>query len=415
MSKSGDRTPKFRPVQRLQIPEINAKGRIVVIVMLLVIAAVALGVGFTSLLNKDSGWRQVEVTTKEVNCSGDFVLNYHLGVSGTSATVENKQVTELYSDAAVSAYRIFNTAVSEEGLFNLAWVNAHVNQNVQVDPALYRAFAQIQKYGNRSLYLAPVYVEYDRIFLCEDEGEAMRYDPAQNEELVPYLAELARFANDPAMIDLELGEGNTVCLRVSDEYLSFAEEYDIDVFLDFGWMKNAFIADYIAGVLAENGYSSGYLSSYDGFTRNLDEGQEYSMNLFDRLDNLIYRPAVMEYTGPMSIVSLRNYPMGDADRWHYFSFSNGRIATAFVDPESGMDKSSTDNLVAYSQQAGCAEILLQLAPIFLAEELDVAALKELPQKQIDVIWFEDTELNRTQETLSLVPTEDAQTVGYQIP
>lgn len=417
MSKSGkQRTPYVRPVRSLPLPEINTKGRIILIVLLAVIAVVALVIGFTSLLGEDSGWREVEINTREVNCSEDFVLNYDFGGSGASATAENRQITELYTNGTVDAYRIFSTAVFEEQLFNLAYVNTHVNQWITVDGALYRAFEQVQAHGNRSLYLAPVYVEYNRIFLCEDEGEANRYDPAQNEELIPYLAELARFANDPAMIDLELGGDNTVRLRVSEEYLAFAGEYDIEAFLDFGWLKNAFICDYIADILVENGFTNGYLASYDGFTRNLDaRGQSYSMNLFDRLDNLIYRPVVMAYTGPMSIVSLRNYPMSDADRWHYFTFSNGRIATAFVDPADGIDKSSTDNLVAYSGEAGCAEILLNTAGIFVADEFDETALEALMQKGIHAIWFEDALLKRTQETLTLVPTEDAQTAGYQIP
>jgi len=417
MSKSGkQRTPYVRPVRSLPLPEINTKGRIILIVLLIVVAVVALAIGFTSLLGEDSGWREVEINTREVNCSADFVLNYDFGGSGASATAENRRLTELYTNAAVDAYRIFSTAVFEEQLYNLAYVNTHINQWITVDGALYRAFEQVQRHQNRSLYLAPVYVEYNRMFLCEDEGEAKRYDPSQNEELVPFLADLARFANDPAMIDLELGENNTVCLRVSDEYLAFAGEYGIEAFLDFGWLKNAFICDFIADILAENGFTNGYLASYDGFTRNLDaRGQNYSLNLFDRLDNLIYRPAVMEYAGPMSMVSLRNYPMSDADRWHYFAFSNGRIATAFVDPADGKDKSSTDNLVAYSGEVGCAEILLNVAGIFVADVLDETALETLPQKEINAIWFEGAVLKCTQESLTLVPTEDAQTAGYQIP
>lgn len=417
MSKSGKhRTPYIKPVQRIQLPQINTRMRTILIIVLLVIAAVALLIGFTSLLGNDSGWQEVEFTGGEVNCSADFVFNYYFGDSGASASVERRNVTELYSEAAVNAYRIFSANMVDEQMVNLACVNTSVNRNVQVDEALYRAFEQVQKYQNRSIYLAPVYVEYSRLFLCEDEGEARRYDPAQNAELAEYIGELTAYANDPDMIDLELLGDNTVCLKVSQEYLSFAEENGVDVFVDFGWMKNAFIIDYIADTLAENDFTNGYIASYDGFTRNLDaRGQSYSVNLFDRLGNLIYRPAVMEYTDPMSIVFLRNYPMSDADRWHYFSFSNGRIATTFVNPETGVDQSSTDNIVAYSEEIGCAEVLLNVAQIFMAEELNEAALESLPQQHVNAIWFEDSTLKCTQESVKLTATEDAKTAGYKIP
>ena len=73
-----------------------------------------------------------------------------------------------------------------------------------------------------------------------------------------------------------------------------------------------------------------------GFTRNLDvSGNSYSFNLFDRQNSDIYLPAVMQYKAPMSIVYLRNYPMSSQDRWHYYSFTNGRIVTACIDPADG--------------------------------------------------------------------------------
>lgn len=97
-------------------------------------------------------------------------------------------------------------------------------------------------------------------------------------------------------------------------------------------MKNAFITDYVADVMIDNGYTLGSLTSYDGFTRNLDqtsaitklnagpdtsgtaeENADYSFNLYDRQGNIIYPAGVMHYDGAESIVSLHNYPMSDKE------------------------------------------------------------------------------------------------------
>lgn len=400
----------LRPVKRIEVENKHLKLRIVLAILAIVIAVAAFSYGIRSILDRNSGWQAVDAYVEGVDCSSDFMLQYYFGSAGASATVEYKTVSALYTTALEEAYQLFYP----EG--GLAAINAQPNAPVETEPVLYRALEMIQSVGNRCLYLAPVYDEYDRIFLNENEVEAARYDPGQNDEIGAYVAQIAAFANDPDHIDLELLGGNRVCLQVSEEYLSYAEENGIEEFLDFGWMTNAFIADHIADTLEEGGYTLGYVSSYDGFTRNLDSsGQSYSLNLFDRLGNVIHQPAVMDYTGPMSIVSLRNYPMSDADRWHYFSFSNGRIATAFVDPKDGMSKSSTDNLVAYSERVGCAEILLNVNPIFLSDDLDEAALEVLTKQQIGTVWFEDTELKRTQEALVLTATEDAAAAGYKIP
>lgn len=402
----------LRPVKRIEVEHVNWKLRIVLVILAVVIAVAAFSYGINSILDRNSGWQAVEAYVDGVDCSSDFVLQYDFGSTGATATVEYKAVSALYTTALEEAYQAFYPSGG------LAAINANPNTVVETDPVLYRALELIQSAGNRCLYLGPVYDEYDRIFLHENEVEAARYDPGQDEEIAAYVSQSAAYANDPSHINLELLSENRVRLNLSEEYLAYAKENGIEEFLDFGWMTNAFFVDHIAETLVENGYTMGHISSYDGFTRNLDKRDfSYSLNLFDRLDNTIHQPAVMNYTGPMSIVSLRNYPMTDADRWHYFSFANGRIATAFIDPEDGMSKSSTDNLVAYSESAGCTEILLEIAPIFLADELDEVALDNLSeqQMQIQTVWFEDTQLKCTQESLMLAATEDAETAGYKIP
>lgn len=401
----------LRPVKRIEVENVShVKLRIVLAILAAVIAVTAFSYGIRSVLNRNTGWQTVESFADGVDCGTDFVLQYYFGSAGASATTEYKAVSGLYTTALEEAYQLFYP----QG--GLAAINAQPNAPVETDPVLYDALKAIRSSGNRCLYLAPVYEEYDRVFLCENEVEAARYDPGLNDEVGAYVAQIALFANDLNQIDLEFLDGNRVCLNVSDEYLAFAKENGIEEFLDFGWMTNAFIADHIAQTLAGSGYTHGYVSSYDGFVRNLDgSGQSYSLNLFDRLDNAIHRPAVMDYTGPMSIVNLRNYPMTDADRWHYFSYADGRITTTFVDPADGTSKSSTDNLVSYSGDAGCAQILLEIAPIYLADELDETALTALSEQQIHSVWFEGTELRRTQESLVLNAVEDEQSAGYQIP
>lgn len=393
--------PRVKPVERIELSGKNGKLRIVLIIVLLVIAAVSLAAGLTALLNREPGWQEVAVSTDQVHCGEDFVLYYDFGDAGISATEENKQLTALYSDAAAKAWQLFSSETAENG--NLAYLNAHVNETVTVDPALHTALALVARYESRYVFLGAVYNEYARMFISESAAEAARYDPAQNADLMPYIQQAAAFANDPAAIRLEILENDQVKLTVSEEYLTFAEDYEFTEFVDFGWMTNAFIADYIAGILEENGFTRGYLVSYDGFTRNLDSrGEAYALNLFDRQDNDIYIPAKMHYSGPMSIVSMRNFPLSDRDRWHYYSFADsGRVATVMIDPEDGMDKSALHDLVCYSRTSGCAQILLQAAPIFIADEFSEDALLALAGQEIYAIWPQGTVLCYNEETLNL--------------
>lgn len=401
-SNRGKRVPYVKPVQRVEISEANVKIRMILIVVLLAIAAVAVITGVSSALRTEPGWHRIEVQSTKMNCGADFVLDYDFSDAGKTATAGFKKLTSLYSAACEDAFRIFSPDVPGGALANVHDLNARPNETVLVEPALYRALEQVRQYGNRNIYLGAVYAEYDRIFRSESEPEAVSNDPAQNPELIEYIAKAASFANDPAMIDVQLLGNNQVKLVVSAEYLEFIAQYEIEKLIDFGWMKNAFIADYLAQVLTDNGFTTGYLASFDGFNRNLDtRGNSYSFNVFNRRGTDIYQSAVITYSAPAAIVFLRDYPLGDADRWTYYAFPNGRIATMLIDPKDGMDKASVDSLISYSADGGCAELLLQVAPVFIADGFSAEPLQTMASGGIHSIWCEDGKIFYTDVNLDL--------------
>jgi len=407
-SNRGRRTPYVRPVQRVELSEANVKLRLILIVVLLAVAVVAIVIGFSSALKTEPGWQRIEVQSTQLNCGEDFVLDYDFTNAGSAASAEFKKLTTLYSAACEDAFRIFSPDVQGNGFANVHDLNLRPNETVTVEPVLYNALTMIQQHQNRSIYLGGIYTEYERIFRAETEVEAASYDPAQNGEQLEYVTQLAAFASDPAMIDVQLLGENQVKLQVSDEYLEFARMYEIENLIDFGWVKNAFIADYLAQVLTDNGYTDGYLASFDGFTRNLDtRGNTYSVNVFDRCGSDIYLPAVMTYQAPSSLVFLRDYPMGKADVWHYYAFQNGRIASILIDPSDGMNKAAVDSLLSYGNQS-CAQLLLQIAPVFVADEFSEASLQAMASNGIHSIWCEEQSVVYTDEAvvLTIQPQEE---------
>ena len=402
MRRSDNRPRLTKPVIHIELSDEKKRLRIILLIGCLLIAFVALFFALTSALNTEPGWKTVEAQASDLNCSSDFVFNYYLGDSGVSATEENRKLSVVYSDATVKGFWLFHESLQKEGLYNVAYLSTHPNEMVTVDPVLYEAFSKIQKAENRCLYLGPVYREYARIFTSGSEAEAMLYDPGQNAAQAEYLMDMVSYANDPDHIDLELLGDNQVRLKVSGDYLTYIQQNELLNLLDFGWMKNAFIVDYLAQELQNNGLSKGYLVSFDGFTRNLDDrGNEYSFNTFDREGDDIYLPAVFQYDAPVSIVFLRNYPMTDLDTNSYYRFTSGRIVTAQVDPVDAMNKSALNELVSYSYQVGCADILLQTVPVYLQDSFSADGLNELTDDGIYSLWFDNKVLYHNEREVSL--------------
>ena len=389
--------------QTIELSEANQKPRLILICVLVVIAAVAFTAGVMSLVKGDPGWRTIEVSSGEVNCSEEFVFQYYFPSTRGAASAANKQIVAMYTEATEKAYWWFNADEVHGEIKNVAYLNQHPNETVTVDPVLYDAFALLTDGGNRQLYLAEVYSQYDNVFLSETDSEAAAWDPARNEEAGDYVNQILTFSNDSNHVSLELLGNNQVRLAVSNAYLAFAEENEFSNFIDFHWTKNAFIIDYFAQLMIDAGYTDGYIGSYDGFTRNLMDAEEsFSFNVFDRLENEINLVARMEYDEPISIVFLRNYPMANLDRWHYYVYADGTGATAYIDPADGLSKTAATNLVSYAEDVGCAQILMEMLPVYVADSLDETALQSMTEQQIYSIWCQDTVVCHNDPELQLL-------------
>lgn len=396
MSKnSKDRRPYVRPVRRLEIPEIHVKNRVILLVVFLTIALVAFGVGIHSALYVEPGWQEVTVNAGERNVAGDFQLMYDFSEDGSGATARMKQLQELYTESAERAYQVFNVDEVMEGVGNLASLNAHVNETVTVEPELYRALEQVVSIGNRHVFLAPAYVEYDRIFSAEGDGEAAIYDPEKNPELSAYLHQVAAFASDPDSIRLELLGENQVILRQSEEYRAFCEQEGIESFVDFGWMTNAFVADYLAEQLLAQDFTKGYLASQDGFTRNLDSRQgSYTLHWYAQPVKQNSQPETVVYQGPKAVVSLRNFPLSVQERWQYYIYEDETVVSGYLGTQTGMTSTAVTSLLALSDGLTCGEMVLQLAPVFAAEDWTEESVQTILNANMECYWCKDGEINR---------------------
>lgn len=389
-------------LHHFELSDKNRTVRWVLIVILLAVAVVAIIVGMLGALQTPAGWHTVTASSTKLNCSEEFILQYEYGAGEASPSAESKALELLYGKTAEDAWKLFFNEAGSSDLAGMYELNQHPNEEITINSSLYQALEQVVGSGSRALYLAPVYAQYDRVFYSENEIIAQDCDPGQDTDQRAYVQTLADFARDPEAVQLVLNANNKVTLRVSEEYMSFAEENEIRYLVDFGWLRNAFIVDYIAAMLAENGFTNGYIASVDGFTRNLDQrGNAYSLNLFNKGGDGIDLAAVMDYTSPQSLVFLRSYPMYDLDSRRYYSFADGRTVTAMIDPADGQSKTATDNLVSYSADLSCGQLALAVMPMYVADSLSEDSLNGLAEQGIYSVWFSGKQLKYNDSKLQI--------------
>lgn len=371
-----------RPITHLEISEKHKKLRLIAAIALLIIGVIGITVGIMSALNREAGWQTIQVSTQERSCSKNFQLQYRFEGGSSQVAAENRQLQTVYAQATVTAYNLFTPDELIQGVNNVCYINDHPNREITVDPVLYDAFTQLE--GTRWLYLGPVYAHYSNLLIGAEEAYVPQLDPAVDGEAAELLRTMAGFASREDAVRLELLENNRVRLFVSEEYLAYAREQEIENYIDFSYMTNAFIIDYLAGTLADAGLTRGFLVSNDGFTRVLEGESEYSLNLFDRVDNMVYPVGVLRYRGPVSLVTLRNYPTSAEDT--RYRVCGDHFVHGYADLSDGMYRASVNDLVSYSYDMGCAQVLLRMLPSFIAGEFT-------PPTGVYSLWCKDSVLH----------------------
>ncbi len=345
--------------ENIEISEKHTKLKIVLLIVFIAIAIVAFTFGILGCLSTDAGWHRVE-SQGAGDCGGEFAFYYKIDKGGTKATDELNAVTAVYTDACGAATRIFDGTNTYDGVSNVATLNNNINKDVKIDPVLYSALEKIVAAGDRSIFLAPVYERYYGLYYAQDENSALEFDPYRNAEVAERFAEITAFANDAAHVDIVLGADNTARLAVSDAYFDYADHNGISTYIDFFVLKNAFIIDCLAARLSESGYD-GLISTVDGmYTRNFGEGgDEYTVGIFDLDGEYVYPAASFKGSGSLSAVRFRDYGIGtDSGFDMFYTFSDGKTATPFVDPADGLYKSAIHDYFAYTRASSCADAVL---------------------------------------------------------
>ena len=412
-----DKNDAFRPapVKRINMDIKNTKVRIALVAFFLAVAVVSFGYFGMKDLSQEPGWKEITAQSEDgSSCASEFSLLYNLGYSGISATAENKALTMEYTELTENAYKIFNAYESFEGVGNLHTLSKSPNEAVTVDPALYDALELIDSYGDRGIYLAPVYQEYHNLFFCATDAEAEAFDPFVNPEQAAMLREICGFANDPEHISLELLGDNRVKLAVSQEYLAYAEENGIEIYLDLYWMKNAFVADYLADHLTEKGFVLGTLSSFDGYCRVLDPSDTaYSTDILDYAGSGTYKAAILQLSGPVATVSLHTYDLRGAAEKRYYKTEAGELRFPYIDPADGLCKAAMNDLVTYTENGTCAETLLRTVMLFVREEPeDYGLTSSLADAGTHSVYCKDHEILYTQEGAEFTEVFTSEPLSY---
>lgn len=383
-----DRGSDYTPFERIRV-ELSGRHiwlRLVLVVALVGLAAAAFSYGVGGMLKRGTGWQTIQGSDIQTSAVQELSLQYNVA-SGT----QGKALTAEYSAAANRICKALDTEVYD-GCNGLGYLNANPGKEVTVEEPLYRCLQTLENAECRYAFYAPVYEQYRAICSCDQDNDAKEFDPVSTPEIREYLRTACAFAADPEAVRVELKGENRVLLHVSAEYEAFARDNGQEHYLDLYWLRNAFAVDFIAEELMNAGYCDGVLSSFEGFTRTLGEGN-YLQTLNGRDGAQIFGAGQAAYQGRQAVVCFRDYPLTRTDALFYYVFADGRIHSPFADEKTGLNVSAVPSLTLFAPGGSCAETALRGLPVYAADMLDEQALMQLEKEGISSLWISSSSVN----------------------
>lgn len=355
-----DNRPQLEKVRKIELPNKNLKQKLIIAGVLLLIGLSAIGYGLYNSLKIDPGFTQIEVASNyDKNNSKEFVL-----YSYVKNSADKKNLIRIYSNAQVEAFRLFN--VYEEYEHNLFYINHHPNEVIEIDERLYKALKTASDY--KYIYLGPIYQIYNGIFSCDLDGQIKEFLPDLNNDVRNMFDKLSQYILDDNCIYIEFFDNNCIKLNVSYEYNSYLTENQLDHILDFYYMNNACIMDYVCDDLIKNGYDKSIISSVEGYMRLLDDSLS-NYNLLGMINGELTFAGTIDCKGPVSVIEIRNFIINESDKYNYYQTANKEIYSKYLD-FYGNNIKGIDNLLTYSND-NSLKLILETMNLYFGKDSNI--------------------------------------------
>lgn len=250
--------------------------RIALFVIALAVAIGAFTYGITHIGQQEAGWADVDAPAQETvtHYADGIALRYEFTGSTAENRVEKQALLTAYGAALLRAYCLTDPVNEYEGYVNLATINHHPGEELEVPEELFGiltdAAARSGEGSAFSLYAGPFYTEWDSVLYLADAPD---FDPLANTDQAERLAQAADHAYESAGVRLTVTDeaARKVKLELGSAYRAFLSDFESDgTVLSLGPLREAYELRMVADALNAQNLGHGYLTSDSGLTVTLN-------------------------------------------------------------------------------------------------------------------------------------------------
>jgi hypothetical protein len=226
-----------------------------------------------------------------------------------------------------------------------------------------------------------------------------------NPSVKQYIDSIVNYIKSDISIDF-LNDYN-IKLNVSDNYLNILDELSVNDILDFSYLRNAFILDYVSTQLISDGFKYGNIQSYDGYYINLDDTYNYKYDVYDIIDKKLISTCYVDFMGKYNIVNYRNFAINNMD-YNRFRLEDDKLTSLYINPNDGKNYESIKNLTSYSKTKSLVDIVLETKDIYINNNFNENNIS------IESIWLKDRSINYNDKNLTLNNIYSKNDVSYKV-
>lgn len=268
--------------------------RLAAFIFFVILAIGGITNGVLQLSKKDAGFYTIDASVDSEAVTYAKNTEFHYYMEGRTSEIKDttRQVTLVYSQALLHAYKMLDADNTYVGYENIASINLKRGEYVNVSNELYSilkdAYDKTMEQKGYNMFAGLLYEHWANILILYDYEN---FDPLVNEDEKNTIKAISEMVNNLDNFKLDFNDTDkSVKLTVSKEYEAFCEKLELtNKVLDLNLMQEAYTVDYVARALEEAGYRKGYITTTKGLTVSLSEltGCQYPIYGMDNGDIVI--------------------------------------------------------------------------------------------------------------------------------
>ena len=312
------------------LTEKESKRKIIIRAILLgvaiIVAVIAFSIAMKSYLHKDPGYFTIDADRAEeaLLYSHGVMLTCYFDGSSNEIREAMNVVRGEYSATLLRMYKLLDPVNEYEGFVNLAYLNAHLGEDVEIGLELYdilnSAYA-LTANGRFNMFAGALWGEWQGISVLESQAD---FDPLLNPDEAERIRAISACVGELSNFEYSIVDANAHIVRitVSEEYETLVRELEITApLIDLAYLKEAFELEYTADAIERAGYTNGYLVTDEGLTIAFSGAPGGTFLLHTLEKGSAVKACEVELKPSMALCESRAFPVNDLPL--YYTIESG--------------------------------------------------------------------------------------------